>query len=503
MLKTPVLFLIFNRPDVTKRVFDSIKHVKPEQLYIAADGPRTEEEKSLCEETRKVALDNIDWDCEVKTLFRDENLGIRYGVISGIDWFFNNVEQGIILEDDCLPDVSFFYFCEELLEKYKDNTRVISIGGNSLQKGIKRGNASYYFSTMPHIWGWATWRCAWLLNDKYLDSLESNIQTNFFQNVFEEKKHQDFWINTLTRIKQNNLVSWAFVWVYSSFINNGLNVVPNKNLVSNIGFNQNATNCREQNNPLGNLKTYSIKKLKHPKAVKANKKADIFNMNTYFTSCKKNDPPKTNKIIREIKRAYNKLFKLQKKVPEDKPVCNLPNFNCLKSETSVIYKDAKIINNRDKEAVKIGEHTHIRGELLTFGHGGHITIGDYCYVGDHTRIWSAEKIEIGNKVLIAHDVFIVDSKTHPLDPEARHEQFKILIDVGLPKEQKGLDEKPIIIRDNAWICSKAIILPGIIIGEGAVIGAGSVVTKNVESYTVVAGNPAKFIKKVELNEINR
>ena len=162
MFQTPILFLIFNRPDTTKRVFESIRSIKPAKLYIAADGDRKDKvgEDLLCKDTRSI-IDLIDWECEIKTLFRPENLGCKIAVSSAIDWFFENEEQGIILEDDCLPNESFYIYCETLLNYYAFNERIMHISGNNFQDGMMRGNGSYYFSNYNHIWGWASWKRAW------------------------------------------------------------------------------------------------------------------------------------------------------------------------------------------------------------------------------------------------------------------------------------------------------------------------------------------------------
>ena len=162
-LKTPILFLIFNRLDTTRRVFEEIRKQKPRQLFVASDGPRVNKdgEREIVEKTRKLVLDNIDWECEVKTLFRGENLGCKIAVSSAIDWFFENIEEGIILEDDCLPAQSFFGYCEELLEKFREDGRISVISGDNFQFGWRNTSDSYYFSKNCHIWGWATWRRAW------------------------------------------------------------------------------------------------------------------------------------------------------------------------------------------------------------------------------------------------------------------------------------------------------------------------------------------------------
>jgi hypothetical protein len=157
MLDSPILFIIFKRVDTTRQVFDAIRQAKPKQLYVAADGPRKEVvgETELCRQTRDI-IRQIDWDCELKTLFRDENLGCGLGVSTAITWFFRHVEQGIILEDDCLPHPDFFLYCQELLEKYKEDDQVMLIGGSNFQNGTQRGKASFYFSAIPLIWGWAS-----------------------------------------------------------------------------------------------------------------------------------------------------------------------------------------------------------------------------------------------------------------------------------------------------------------------------------------------------------
>ncbi len=165
---------------------------------------------------------------------------------------------------------------------------------------------------------------------------------------------------------------------------------------------------------------------------------------------------------------------------------------------SVLYDESEITNHlKIKENIVIGNNTHIRGQLVVFGHGGKISIGDYCYIGHDTCIWSAKEITIGDRVLIAHNCSIFDNNTHPFDEVERHKQFREIVTTGFPKKQDGLFEKEIIIEDDAWISAYSIISKGVRIGKGAVVGAGSVVTHDVPPYTLVAGNPAKVIKKLK------
>lgn len=167
-------------------------------------------------------------------------------------------------------------------------------------------------------------------------------------------------------------------------------------------------------------------------------------------------------------------------------------------ENSVIYPGARVQNlHSEVDRIKIGANSHIAGRVLTYPSGGKITIGDYCYVGENTNIWSACSIEIGNDVLISHNVDVFDHDTHPIDPLERHKHAEDIFGPGHPKVAPNWNEKPVKIHDNAWIGCKAIILKGVTIGKAAIVGAGSVVVKNVEPYTIVAGNPAKEVRKIE------
>jgi len=233
-LTTPVLFLVFNRPDVTKKVFAEIKKAKPEKLFIAADGPRNPEEKKKTDEVRKI-VSNIDWPCKVKRLFRNENLGCKYAVSSAIDWFFENEEQGIILEDDCLPSKSFFRFCQELLEKYKNDERIMHISGTNVKK-ISRIKEDYFFSETYNVWGWATWRRAW---QKY--DVEMKNWPKWRLKIFKFMKDYSFFNKFISfrlyeLTYQNKIDTWDYQWDFICKIKNGLSIIPRVNLITNLGF---------------------------------------------------------------------------------------------------------------------------------------------------------------------------------------------------------------------------------------------------------------------------
>lgn len=265
-MQKAVLFLIFNRIDSTQKVFEQIKIAKPPRLYIASDGARNEEEKIIVENIRKWVLDNIDWPCEVKTLFRDENLGCRISVKASITWFFEQESDGIILEDDCLPNQSFFRFCEELLDKYKDNKKIWHITGfNPL--GTCKCKESYYFAKVQHCWGWASWADRWKYYEFELEAYNNENVKKFSS----DKYIQDYWLHILKQIKKHEIDCWAYQWAFTIIEHDGLCINPCKNLVSNIGNEGVHFKASEKNNVL-NTPTEEISEIVHPKKIEFNHK---------------------------------------------------------------------------------------------------------------------------------------------------------------------------------------------------------------------------------------
>lgn len=273
-MKTPVLFLMFNRPELTFRVFEEIRKAKPSKLFIAADGPRQEKEgeSEKCELARSI-INKIDWTCEIKTLFRDNNLGCRDAVSSAITWFFDSVEEGIILEDDCLPNQSFFTFCEVLLDKYRTEEKIMHIGGTNFQDNIKRGNASYYFSIHPNIWGWATWKRAWKNYSINMDEFDGFKKT---QTTFKHPRIAKFNIDKLEKTRSGEINTWDYQWFYSIWKLNGICIIPNSNLITNIGFGENATHTKDLNSFLSGISTSELARVKHPDKIIIDKIADDY-----------------------------------------------------------------------------------------------------------------------------------------------------------------------------------------------------------------------------------
>lgn len=290
MLETAVLFLIFNRPEIAKRSFNAIRNARPKRLYIAADGPRRNHpnDVELCAKAREIS-GQIDWECEVKVLFRDENLGCQRAVSTAIDWFFDSEVEGIILEDDCLASQSFFRYCSELLDYYRDNKQVICVSGNNFQQGKNVTDYSYYFSRYPHCWGWATWRTSWSLYDTEMDHWDKKRNVGVIEQWSDSTdEFCSYWENAFDEAASGKVDSWAYRWLYSCWKNRGLTCLPQKNLVKNIGFDAQATHTNNSEVWYSMLEHNNISfPLKHPRKIQRDVKADIYtDINVYGILCR-------------------------------------------------------------------------------------------------------------------------------------------------------------------------------------------------------------------------
>ena len=239
-----ILFIVFNRLDTTKQVFEQIRKVKPLKLYIASDGPRNEKEKGKVIAVRDFIMNNIDWECEVKTRFRDKNLGVGFGPNDAIDWFFSQEEDGIILEDDCLPSLSFFTFCKELLDMYKDNKKIGVIQGfNPFPK--ENYPYSYFFSKYDLKWGWATWRDRWQYQDMFTKDWPSIKNSDFLDKVSNGKKLVKlYWESVFDEIHTYPHLAWDTQFTYQMLKRGLLTIVPKRNIILNIGYMEDATSTK-------------------------------------------------------------------------------------------------------------------------------------------------------------------------------------------------------------------------------------------------------------------
>lgn len=273
----PILFIVFNRPELTSIVYKKIEQIRPKSLFVAADGPRNKinGEHHKCSRVRQL-FNKIDRGCEFHKLFRDENLGCKRNVSSAITWFFENVDEGIILEDDCLPDMTFFRFCKELLDFYRYNDRIMMISGVNFQFGKNNNEESYYFSRYSHVWGWATWKDRWKLYDDGISKWAEIDQRKFLNRLINDKREVAYWSRIFNKVYDGKIDTWDYQLLFASWINNRLSVIPNNNLISNIGFGCAATHTKNMS-PFANIETSAMEfPLKHPRVIERHVAADEF-----------------------------------------------------------------------------------------------------------------------------------------------------------------------------------------------------------------------------------
>lgn len=276
-LQTAVLFLVFNRPDTTARVFEAIRKAKPPRLYVVADGPRAsrEGEAKRVAQVREIAT-AVDWPCEIKTLFREENLGCKSSVSSGITWFFEHEMEGIILEDDCLPSQSFFGFCELLLQRYRNQDRIMSISGTQIHRAQSEG-PSYSFSNFAQIWGWATWRRAWAKYDQELEQWERFKADGYQKLPLNSWSARYVWTDKFDRIRAGLLDTWDYQWMFTCWMHGGKTILPRVNLVANIGISSQATHTKRMRSKWINPPRQEVHQpLVHPDVIEVDLHADRF-----------------------------------------------------------------------------------------------------------------------------------------------------------------------------------------------------------------------------------
>ncbi len=275
--EVPVALFVFNRPKVTQLIFEAVSRIRPRRLFLIADGPRADRpgEAEACAEVRRIVT-AVDWPCEVATDFSPSNVGCGRRMSSGIDWVFNNVDDAIFIEDDCLASPQFFDFCRAMLDHYRYDTRIGTIAGTNCMIRHADFPGSYFFSRCPHIWGWASWRRSWALYDYGMSTLAAAREARLLENVMGTERLAACWYNIFGRVESGELDTWDFQLFFTSFCNSWLHIIPATNLVSNIGYGPDATHCREPTEfadlPLGNL----LLPLRHPDFVVRCLKHDEF-----------------------------------------------------------------------------------------------------------------------------------------------------------------------------------------------------------------------------------
>jgi hypothetical protein len=246
-----VLLVVFNRPECAAQVLAEIRRARPARLFVAADGPRADRpaDGQRCAAVRALIADGVDWECEVRTLYADQNMGCAHRVSSGITWFFEQVEEGIVLEDDCLPAPSFFPFCQELLARYRHDSRIGQICGTPRIANTVPRRTSYIFSRYGPIWGWASWRRAWQWYDLLLQNWPSAKEAHALDAIVISKQEKQKRMQVYEQLYQGNLYTWDYQWGYAKMTQSMLSIIPTVNLIENLGFGEAGTHTTGATGP--------------------------------------------------------------------------------------------------------------------------------------------------------------------------------------------------------------------------------------------------------------
>lgn len=301
MFDIPILIINFNRPKKTRKIISILKNLKPQKLYISIDGPRYNHklDKVNVNKVKKV-FECLNWNCKVKKNFSKKNLGMKLNVINSINWFFKNEKMGIILEDDCIPTISFFLFCKNLLNKYKNEKKIFQINGHNINFPEKKN--SYYFSKLNSTWGWATWKRAWVKLDLKMNSYKKLKSTNSLEKFYKNKEISE-WMDEYYKKTLNKKDSlWSTYWSFTILKHNGICISPFKSLVNNIGFDGSGNTKRYKSFQITkNIKSRNIKKIVHPKKINYIASYDIFFFNEYI---KKVDKRAIKKFLYKLKDIF-------------------------------------------------------------------------------------------------------------------------------------------------------------------------------------------------------
>lgn len=271
----PVALFLFNRPKELKAVFDAIAKIKPSTLFIIADGPRAGniDDPQLCAKARSI-VEQVDWPCDVHRQYSETNQGCRSAIPNGLDWVFSHVEKCIILEDDCVPNESFFYYCEELLNLYCDNPSIMTIGGHRYDGPDEFSSESYFFSKYPSTWGWATWRRAWKHFDLELTQWPELKNTDWLSKILGNKNHELYWSRIFDQMIEG-MDAWDYALVFSSWIQKGISIRSKVNLIENIGFGPDATHTKDNHHIISQRKHKNLPfPLLHPEIIQTKTEDD-------------------------------------------------------------------------------------------------------------------------------------------------------------------------------------------------------------------------------------
>jgi hypothetical protein len=307
-MSAPVALIIFNRPHVTSRVAESVAKAGPSRVFVIADGPRPDrpDDADKCAATRDV-IEHINWPCEVVKKYSNVNLGCGRAPAAGIDWVFEQTDRAIILEDDCLPHSTFFRYCDDLLERYRNDERIMQIAGSNFQGGRKYGTASYFLSRFKICWGWATWRRAWQHMDMSVKQWPQLRDTSWLTDLVGDAQAAEHWATKFEEAYRagGSIDYWDYQWLFATWVRNGLCIMPNVNLVSNSGFGEDATHTTWAESRWANLPLEEMPfPLQHPSSIARDKQADDFFVQEVVLTDVSQPQNSLGRSLNKVRQAY-------------------------------------------------------------------------------------------------------------------------------------------------------------------------------------------------------
>lgn len=497
----PIAFFSYKRPDHTLKALTALSEcplAHKSVLYIFCDGPKCPEDLDKVNKVREVVAERK-WCKEVNIIAKDRNVGLAASVIEGVSRLCDEFGRVIVIEDDLIVARGFLEYMNRALRVYAEHPRVMQISGHCFPFNHDHDDESAFFMPISTSWGWSTWKRAW---DCFAPAAEGyrELDTNRELKASFDLGGISPYSQMLLDQMSGKIDSWAIRWWWAFFRNNGICLYPAKSLVRNIGFGEGASHTTKIENYHDDPHWSPERKITvFPVQAEPDEKA-FQSLKAYFRT--QNPVERRARIyarrigsillrtpIKVARRCASRFRRILGRMIKPEP-------SCIIGDKTVFYPSANVINALGKkDNIVIGANCHIKGEFFLFGHGGRIELGDYCYLGDNSRVWSAKRIRIGHRVLISHNCNIFDNDTHPLDPDARHRQFVDIITTGHPKVI-DLKEEEVIIEDDVLIGANATVLKGVTLGRGAIVAAGSVVTRNVPPFTIVAGNPARIVREL-------
>lgn len=310
--ESPVALLVFNRPEHTRKVFQRLREIKPKRLFIIADGPRSDKERELCSEVRKIT-EEIDWDCEVERKYSEVNMGCDPCSTAGLDWILSKVDRVIFLEDDGLAHPDFFPYCSELLERYKDDERIMMISGDNFQQHNPSFACpeSYYFTQIPYMHGFAVWRRSWRLYDEKMTAWPEVKRRGLLTSTFRDYAVRAHFSYKFDQYFSNKLTNWDGKWLFAFTLNRGVSICPRVNLVTNIGYGPGATNSTNADDWKANLPSGPLTRpFIHPNGIRIDEGAEayafahVFGINRSFKQ----------KAISFSRHHFPRLYSLARKI---------------------------------------------------------------------------------------------------------------------------------------------------------------------------------------------